>query len=836
MIVKYVRFGLLGMATAVLIIFGFGNSVNLPGLASTPNVLAQQSADLTQQGHQYFAGGNPEAALQNWQEAEEIYDRLSHTDGIMGSRINQSLALQAMGQSRRACKTLLVALNLDAAENDLENLDLCEPQPKGDFPQFEPSDLNTIGLRNLGDVLRSIGNLDLSETVLQRSFNMAETLHSQFNMDAAMLSLANTHRSQFDRWRDTSDRTEMSADRTLSIQFAEQALNSYEILKTSKDSIRVRAEIDRLDLLVELKTWLELLKLPEFEADKLRSFNNAISPSMNEILEDRSFFENFTPIEAIYARLTLAHSLNQLHSDMAFSYAEEAFKQAKDLKNLRTQAYALGVLGRLYESQNQDDLARDRLKSALDISQGIQAWDLAYQWEHQLGKIYRKGGEFNRAIDYYTAATNSLDRVSKDLLSIAPDVQFSFQETVKPVYEELLDLLLRSPQPNPHELQTAIEINQQFQTAELENFLRCTFNDDRASTRSEVSPNSPDAIVRIIILEDVDRAIEIVETPKVSSTPFYHNLKWSDVKSNIGELRYFVNTENFFNTDSQKFQSYSQDIYQKLIAPLRDRLPPEGTLVFILDSALQNIPLGMLQDENEHYLIEQYSMALNFAKPIPDSDRHFSKLEVLAGGLGIESPSFQIVLDRFDLPFNPLPNVREELTQIENSASSTIRLDDENFTHDEFQKKLNYTNFPIIHIATHGYFSSDPDKTFILTYDNPITLKQLDLLLRDRSEGSFNAIDLLVLSACQTAKDDERGGLGLAGLAVKSGAQSTVASLWNISDRSTVEFMKEFYQALSNPNITKAEALRDAQLTFLKNSKYKHPYYWAAFVLVGNWR
>ncbi|NES82628.1 MAG: CHAT domain-containing protein, partial [Moorea sp. SIO2B7] len=97
-------------------------------------------------------------------------------------------------------------------------------------------------------------------------------------------------------------------------------------------------------------------------------------------------------------------------------------------------------------------------------------------------------------------------------------------------------------------------------------------------------------------------------------------------------------------------------------------------------------------------------------------------------------------------------------------------------------------------------------------------------------------IELLVLSACKTANGDSRAALGLAGVAVQSGARSTVASLWSVNDRSTSVFMKFFYQELANTQkpITKAEALRRAQVKLLDN-QYKEPYYWAPYVLVGNW-
>jgi CHAT domain-containing protein len=111
----------------------------------------------------------------------------------------------------------------------------------------------------------------------------------------------------------------------------------------------------------------------------------------------------------------------------------------------------------------------------------------------------------------------------------------------------------------------------------------------------------------------------------------------------------------------------------------------------------------------------------------------------------------------------------------------------------------------------------------------------LDTLLRAREQGELNPIELLVLSACQTATGDRRAALGLAGLAVRSGARSTLATLWSVNDRSTALFMVEFYRELGQPGVTKAQAVRNAQLALLKQPQYEHPYYWAPFILLGNW-
>jgi CHAT domain-containing protein len=113
-------------------------------------------------------------------------------------------------------------------------------------------------------------------------------------------------------------------------------------------------------------------------------------------------------------------------------------------------------------------------------------------------------------------------------------------------------------------------------------------------------------------------------------------------------------------------------------------------------------------------------------------------------------------------------------------------------------------------------------------------MTQLDQLMK-QSASRQNPVELLSLSACETAVGDDRAALGLAGVAVKAGARSALATLWSVNDQASAELVIEFYKQLKKPNVTKAEALRTAQLMLLNDQRYHHPYYWSAFLLIGNW-
>ena len=273
----------------------------------------------------------------------------------------------------------------------------------------------------------------------------------------------------------------------------------------------------------------------------------------------------------------------------------------------------------------------------------------------------------------------------------------------------------------------------------------------------------------------------------------------------------------------------NRNLYNWLIRPAESKLAKNGikTLVFVLDGALRRIPVATLHD-GQQYLIEKYNVALTPGLQLFNSQTNSqtfasANLNVLIGGLTEARQGFAA-----------LPGVKREVEEIANSVSAEVLLDG-NFTRDRIENEIQHKDFPIVHLATHGQFSSQADKTFLITWDKKINVKNLDQVLKERDKISQNPIELLILSACQTAVGDKRAALGLAGVAVRSGARSTLATLWSIQDQSTADFMTEFYRAINQPNVSKAQALRQAQLSLLHSSQYQHPYYWAPFVLVGNW-
>jgi CHAT domain-containing protein len=426
--------------------------------------------------------------------------------------------------------------------------------------------------------------------------------------------------------------------------------------------------------------------------------------------------------------------------------------------------------------------------------------------------------DLQNATNAYAEAVQTLRSLRSDLAAINQDVQFSFRESVEPVYRQFVELLLQADgnAPSQDNLKQAREAIEALQLAELDNFFREACITARPIEIDQIDPQA--AIIYPIILPT--QLAVIVALPNQPLR--YHRTKLAQVEVDriLTQMRQSLRPTAFV----EDWMPVAQQVYDLLLRPVETELATSDikTLVFVPDGLLRSLPMAALHDRQQ-YLIEKYSVVLTPGLQLLQSQPiERLRLRGLLAGLSQAREGFPA-----------LPNVAVEIDQIKAEIPSQVLLD-QSFTDRSLQTRLDSTAASIIHLATHGQFSSNADDTFILTWDGRINVKQLDQLLRSR-EGNLSPIELLVLSACQTAAGDRRAALGMAGVAVRSGARSTLASLWSVSDRSTAALMIEFYRELGQLGMTKAEALRRAQVALLHQDEFAAPYYWAPFVLLGNW-
>ncbi|MEM6255140.1 MAG: CHAT domain-containing protein [Cyanobacteria bacterium P01_D01_bin.156] len=394
----------------------------------------------------------------------------------------------------------------------------------------------------------------------------------------------------------------------------------------------------------------------------------------------------------------------------------------------------------------------------------------------------------------------------------------SFQTQIEPVYRQLVTLLLQGIDTLPigqqqQRLTQACKIIESFQIAELEHFFCETRGTYSVRPIEQIDPQA--AVIYSMVL---DSCLEVIVS--FPNGRLHHHrvpLPPQQRQATFQTLRQALNAA--FPAD--RVLRPAQKIYDWLLRPAESALIQHGIqrLIFVVDSHLRNVPLAVLHNGHQ-FLIERYSIAVTPGLQLFDSPGLRTQgRQVLAGGLSAARQGFRA-----------LPSVDVELHQIQTQTPTQV-LVNQDFTKAKLAQHVLEKPSSIMHLATHGQFSSRADETFILTWNNRLHIHDLEKLLQQREQQT--PIEMLILSACQTAKGDEKATLGMAGVAVRSGARSTVASLWSVNDRSTAILMAEFYQQL-NQGQSRAEALRQAQLSLL-NSGYSHPFYWAPFVLIGTW-
>jgi CHAT domain-containing protein len=549
-------------------------------------------------------------------------------------------------------------------------------------------------------------------------------------------------------------------------------------------------------------------------------------------------------VDKVYAILDLVSLLqpsstnicSSLFHPQAIPLLETAIKTAQSLEETRSESFAVGKLGQAYECKGELSQAWNLTQSArLQADQDLRAKDSLYLWEWQAGRILKQQGKDKEAIVLYDQAVRTLEDIRSDLISANKEQQFDFRDAVDPLYRQLIELRLelegksqfntRNISPN---INSVLRTLDSLRLAELQNYFGndCIITPipvNPAQSKSQQFPNT--AFFNTIIL-DQQTAIVVRFSDQTEQVAVV-NVSSETLRETIRKYRLALESGRFLAFDPTD----AQDIYQWVIAPFEESLKQKGidTLVFTQDGVLRNVPMSALVNPaTQSYLIEDYAIAttpsLTLTDPAPLQRR---RLRALALGLTEAS----IVDDR---PFAPLGNVQQETQSIVDQLPGSERLLDKAFTTQALEKELDRATYPIIHIATHGEFGSDAEDTFLITGDQKkLTITDLDTILRRTTDET---IELLTLTACQTARGDERSALGLAGIAVQAGAKSALASLWFIDDATTAQLITQFYANLKDSSLSKAKALQKAQISILaQGGRTARPGYWAPFILVGNW-
>jgi CHAT domain-containing protein len=500
---------------------------------------------------------------------------------------------------------------------------------------------------------------------------------------------------------------------------------------------------------------------------------------------------------------------------------EAASAVGERLGHAALSSLAIGGLGHVLERSGQMEQASRLTRQAIFRAQQASAPDVLFRWEWQQARIDRAAGREDAALAGFRRSVSALVSLRQDIPVEYRDGRSSFQGTFGAVYIQFADLLLQRARRDRRNAQALIlearQTMERLKEAELQDYFRDSCITNFEARQRGIEAVAPDtAIIYPVILPD---RLELLVSTGNDHRQIVIPITEGRLRDEIQQFRLLLERRS-----TNEFLAPAQRLHDIIVRPLDAVLAGRGigTLVIVPHGVLRTVPFAALHDGSQ-FLVERYALAtvpgLRLVDPRPLAPE---ARRTLAFGLSQSRQGFAA-----------LPNVASELEGIRQVRGGTTVLDTA-FLRQRFARELRAVDYGVVHIASHGVFGSDPSQSFVLTYDGRLTLDDLEdsiKLARFRDPG----LELLVLSACQTAAGDDRAALGLAGLALKAGARSALATLWFVSDEASGLLAVEFYRQLQDGTQSKAHALQAAQRGMLADPLLGHPAYWASFLLIGNW-
>jgi len=735
------------------------------------------SDSLMKQGILAYQRGSFDQALAAWKQAADLYEQTGKVKEQSQALVLSAQASEALGQVTQALQQLEVALAL--AEQTKDRVWIA-----------------TV-LENLGRTYLAARKSDPATQHLNRALEMT-TADGDQRLIAAIrndLGLAQVSQHQYE---DALVSFSSSAQGALTVPDRPLAV------RAQVNAGRVALKLNQPDA---ARNWLDQA------LDGLKDLEPSHDKAVGLIQVGLGYQQLLPAMEAMKAPLILR---------TAGAFVEAA-TVAEKIGDTRTLSYAQGYLGHLYETEHRNDEALRLTRQAVFSAQSANAPESLYRWQWQTGRLLAATGKLDEALASYNYATETLRPIRPEVALALSAGSLSGEESVRPLYFEMADLLLNraslTPDSNEAEnyMSRARKTIETYKAAELRDYFRDECVDALQATLKPIDVDIPNtAVIYPIVFPD--RTELLVSFPtglRRISVP----ITAPDLTKEVRAFRRFVEKRT-----TREYLPHAQQLYEWLIHPIESELIRQKiqTLVFVPDGVLRTIPFSALHDGTS-FLIQKYAVALTPGFYLTDPrplDRE--KIRFLSGGL---TKSVQ--------GFPSLPYVAEEVDQIR-SLYQADQLLNEQFRTPLLEQELRESRYGILHIATHGRFSTDTDDSFLLTFDGKLTMSKLDSLI-----GLFrfrqDPLELLTLSACQTAVGDDRAALGLAGVAIKAGARSALATLWYINDEASAALIGEFYRQLREPAMSKAAALQRAQQKLIGDKVYEHPAYWSPFLLLNNW-
>jgi CHAT domain-containing protein/Tfp pilus assembly protein PilF len=728
------------------------------------------------QGVREFQQGAFEQAILHCTEAAQLYEKSGdlNTQSIALTYLAQ--AYQSIGQYQRALKNLELALNL--------------AEQRGDQTQIASV------LSSFGNVYIATGPAETAHRYLTAGLGLAKESGNDGLAAVILNNLGNLFTSQ-EKYHEALDTYQES------IRLAEATTNRPLAARARTNAARVSTHTGH---------YAAAHALLDRALVQMRSLSHSHGKAYGLINIGIAY-------EALRPHLPGSQELLLLH---AYEALQAAVSSAASIGDRRAASYAWGHLGKLYETEHRYQEALQLTRRASFAAQQVHVPESLYRWQWQTGRLFKALGNSEEALSAYRRAVDTLQSIRQEMAIRYGKPRASFRESVGPLYFGLVDLLLQRagslPEQQQYEpyLKEAREVVELFKAAELQDYFQddCVEAARSKITRLDIISQTAIVVYPILLPKRTELLVSLPSGLKRFTVPVGADVVERTVRAFRRSLQ----------GTTRRYLHHAQRLYDWLIRPLEPDLASLNidTLVFVPDGPLRTIPMAALHDGTQ-FLINKYAVAttpgLDLTDPRPIRREN---MKILAVGLSAPVQGF-----------SALPSVSQELEALQNLYGGTLLLN-EDFQISNIRKTLRNEEFTLIHIASHGKFESDAERSFLLTFDEKLTMDQLTEIvgrLRFRDEP----LELLTLSACETAVGDDQAALGLAGVAVKAGARSALATLWQISDESSAVLVAEFYRQLQDPSVSRAIALQRAQWKLLQDQRYQHPRYWSPFLLINNW-
>ncbi|NMF59652.1 CHAT domain-containing protein [Pseudanabaena yagii] len=586
----------------------------------------------------------------------------------------------------------------------------------------------------------------------------------------------------------------------------------------------------------------------------LGKYYKSINYQLQYLAIARKIKDRFGEMQALH---NLGYAYLNLHQDReAMIYLQQALAIARDIGDLNTERYLLGSIGQVLSNQQEIELAilfykqavnirevirkdirkldKDVQKSYLDtvednyrnlaelllkrnrIYEAQQVLDLLkveelsdYLRTVRGNSITEKGTAYRRPEEIFIALSLELDSLQKRKLKnqLTDTEQQRLNQLIQFEQEQNKQFTAFLKSDAVQSLVKELRRTEEQQNLDVKNF---------RNLRTDILAKHPNAVLLYPLI--LDNSLELILIT-AKTPPIHHSIpiKGEKVNQEIMDFR-----SGLRDVSSQDVKESAQNLYDLLIKPLELELNQLkiDTIVYAPDGQLRYIPLASLYD-GKQWLIEKYridnitSESLTKFNKTPIATPH-----IFAGAFGSKEKD----------GFIGLPSTLVEVKKIADRFTNTNTVVESAFTKTVTENNAN--SYTILHLATHGHLSSEkPEDSFILFGDGQ------KATLSDIGYWTLTNVDLVVLSACESGLGSKLdNGIEVLGLGYQmqaAGARGVISSLWQVSDEGTQALMDAFYAELKKSDVTLSEALRMAQVKMI-HSNFSHPFYWSAFILIGN--